>query len=250
MESRPPRPIRARRLTLLTLIVGAVVCISCDSPEGAAAFRACAVCGYVANAERESLVDEHEARSACGTCPEGTGCNPLHRPPRCAPDPGVEGDLCGLAYGTEYACERGFQCTDGVCRVLPGVGDPCDFATDESVTLSHPNSTHCGPGLVCGTDEHCRVGCAAECPLLQRCSPLEDPPQCRPDPPLPGDRCGRVHRFWSLECLPLYACVDRGSGGRCELTAGDGEPCGAERCPAGFQCDTARELCVASSGAL
>ncbi|MBN8611438.1 MAG: hypothetical protein J0L92_12675 [Deltaproteobacteria bacterium] len=241
-----PRPNQSlRRATLLAIIFGAIG-VACDSAAASGGVAVCSFCGVIGNAVVESETEQWNARNSCGTCPDGTRCNPLHQPSRCTPDPGGEGERCGMAFGAFYTCERGRQCADGVCRELPGVGAPCDFDAQEvGLSLAHLTSSYCGPGLVCGTDERCRAGCATDCTTPQVCNPLVDPPRCTADFALPGEPCGRVHRRWTRGCVPLHACVDRGAGATCELTDALGPECDEdERCPTGATCMTERAVCV------
>lgn len=244
-DARGPRGVTPRRAVLVATILATAV-IACDDATGRAGGTLCLACGLVADAEAEVIRRDRELRASCGECPAGMGCNTLYEPPRCALDPGGEDDRCGFQLNTGFYCGRGLACEEGVCRSLPAVGEPCDFDADEHVTLSHLHPTYCGPGLVCGTDERCHAGCSGDCTTPQLCNPLVDPPACTSDIGLVGDPCGRVHSLWSFDCMLLHVCVDRGSGGRCELT-GDGATCGDERCPSGFTCDATRRVCVAAA---
>ena len=201
--------------------------VACSSTGSACAWckdvgLTCGALGYLCVQYEVETHDIDKRRKACGSCTGASACNILEEPPRCTPDPGVEGTACGKYEGDkhDYLCADGFRC-DGSksparCHALSKLDEPCT------------QQAHCVAGLGCSWKKHVCIAPHAEgerchfsdeyvdeeayepCAEGLVCNDGERPPVCR-KPTAQGEPCRRT-----IDCEDGLRCVwDAGDPGTC-----------------------------------
>jgi hypothetical protein len=148
-------------------------------------------------------VETHEVekrKKACGACSNGQTCNIVEEPPKCTPDPGVEGTACGSykADKRDYACAKDLFCDRSAspwrCRPLAKVGEACRAESS------------CVEGLGCSWERHVCIEAHAE-----------------------GERChfadGYDDEAAYERCVDGLVCYRAERPPRCRAPAGEGKPC-------------------------
>jgi hypothetical protein len=183
----------ARLSVLLTLVALASGC------EYAAGL------GLLAYEHRKVVAEEERRLEQCGECPDGQRCNILQDPGLCRPDPGAEGDPCGV-WDDSIEPEHQFKCAEPL--VCNEALEPDICAKPGPIGTACHHSGHCAIEGWCDKDT-----CIATLPLGSTC---DDDEACRPGTCLDatsictpmgviGEPCSSAQ-----DCKLMLACSDEG----------------------------------------